>query len=140
MPKILIVDDQRCVRELIAEELTCEGYEVETAGDGESVRTLLRFSRPDLVLLDLYLDGHNGWEVLRDLKRQQPHLPVIILTAYDSFEEDPRLSQADGYVVKSTDFGQLKQEIANALRQQQAAQRQVAAKSYFAQVSKAQRF
>jgi len=116
MPGILIVDDQPCVRALLSEELVQEGYWVEGLGNAESVRTHLRLTRPDLVLLDLYLDGPEGWELLRDIKRQDPDLPVLIVTAYDSFVDDPRLSQADGYFVKSLNFMDLKQKIADLLR------------------------
>ncbi len=115
MPKILIVDDQRCIRELLAEELVGEGYQVQSTGNAESVRDYLRSSRPDLVLLDLYLNGPDGWEVLRDIKRQDPHLSVIIFTAYDSFVDDPRLSEADGYVIKSICLDELKQQVADVL-------------------------
>jgi two-component system response regulator (stage 0 sporulation protein F) len=119
MPKILIVDDQACIQELIAENLLLEGYEVATAGDPGSAERHIQSSRPDLVLLDLYLDGPEGFCLLRDIKRQYPHLPVIILTAYDSYREDARLSKADGYVVKSTDFDGLKKKIAGALTSRQ---------------------
>jgi DNA-binding NtrC family response regulator len=115
MAKILIVDDQPCVREIFAEELISEGHQVVTAGDAESVKGHLRFSRLDLVLLDLYLEGPNGIDVLRDIKRERPNLPVIILTAYDSFRADPRLSQADGYVIKSICFDELKEKVADVL-------------------------
>ena len=53
MANILIVDDQPCVRELLSEELICEGYRVASADDVESARRHLRSSRPDLLLLDL---------------------------------------------------------------------------------------
>ena len=116
MPNILIVDDQRYVRELLSEELTDEGYRVSCAGDAESIWTCLKDSPPDLVLLDLYLNGFEGWEILEDIKREVPHLPVIIVTAYDSYAEDPRLAQAAGYVVKSfISFGELKQKIADVI-------------------------
>jgi two-component system response regulator (stage 0 sporulation protein F) len=119
MADILIIDDQACVREIFAEELISEGHQVVTAGDVESVRGHLRFSRPDLVLLDLYLEGPNGIDVLQDIKRERPKLPVIILTAYDSFREDPRLSQAAGYVIKSIFFDELKEKVADVLTKQQ---------------------
>lgn len=115
MIKILIVDDQPCVRELVSEELILEGYGVIAAGDVESLREHLRFSRPDLVLIDLYLDGAEGFGVLDDIKKKNPDLPVIIFTAYDSFVDDPRLSQADGYVVKSIVFDELKRKVADVL-------------------------
>lgn len=120
MANILIVDDQQCVRELMAEELMSEGYRVQGLGDAESVRLKLRFSQPDLVLLDLYLDGAEGFRVLHDIKGKYPQMPVIIYTAYDSYREDPRVSQADGYVIKSTVLDELKEKIADVLGQQQA--------------------
>ena len=120
MTKILIVDDQSCVRELLSEELILEGYRVATAGHSEAVREHVRSSRPDLVLLDLYLDGPDGIRMLHDIKRQDPDLPVIIFTAYDNYVDDPRLSQADGYVIKSIVLDELKGKITDTLRRQQA--------------------
>ncbi len=122
MKRILIVDDQACVRELISEELTDDGYRVTAAGDRKSVKAQLSSLRPDLVLLDLYLDGPDGFELFRHIKRQDPDLPVIIVTAYDSFSDDPRLSQADGYVLKSLDFAELKQKVADVLGQKSVPQ------------------
>ena len=116
MANILIVDDQPYVRELLSEELAHEGYRIESVGDAQSIWGHLKDFRPDVVLLDLYLDGFEGWDVLCDIKRKKPKLPVLILTAYDSFEEDPRLSQADGYVIKSfVVFDKLKQKITEIL-------------------------
>jgi len=119
MAKILIIDDQQCVRELISEELISDGYRVHSLGAAKSVKADLRFSKPDLVLLDLYLDEAHGFGVLHDIKGQYPKIPVIIYTAYDSYREDPRLSQADGYVIKSTVFDELKEKIADVLARQQ---------------------
>ena len=116
MAKILVIDDQRCVRELLFEELLSEAYSVVTAGDGESVKGHLRFSRPDLVVLDVYLDGTDGFGVFQEIKRQAPELPVIIFTAYDSYRNDPRLSHADGYVIKSMALDELKGRIKELLR------------------------
>ena len=116
MANILIVDDQPYVRELLSEELAHEGYGIESVGDAQSIWGHLKDSRPDVVLLDLYLDGFEGCDVLRDIKSKEPNLPVLILSAYDSFEEDPRLSQADGYVIKSfVALDKLKQKIADVL-------------------------
>jgi two-component system response regulator (stage 0 sporulation protein F) len=119
MPKILIVDDQTCIQELIAENLLLEGYKVATAGDPGSAKVHLYRSPPDLVLLDLFLDGPEGFRLFQNIKRQYSHLPVIILTAYDSYREDARLSKADGYVVKSTDFDELKKKIDEVLTSRQ---------------------
>jgi DNA-binding response OmpR family regulator len=116
MPRILIVDDQTHVRELFSEELSHEGYRVESVADAESIWRHLKDTRPDLVLLDLYLHGFEGCELLRDIKRIDPNLPVLIVTAYDNFTDDPRLAQADGYVIKSfVSLGELKKKIAHIL-------------------------
>jgi len=115
MAKILIIDDQPYVRELLSEELTDEGYRVASAGDANSALKRLKASNPDLVVLDLYLEGANGFAVLHDIKKQHPGLPVVIFTAYDSYVDDPRLSQADGYAIKSPDLRPLKEKIVNLL-------------------------
>lgn len=116
MKNILIVDDQEFVREFLSEELAHEGYGVSSVGDTESTWRHLRDSRPDLVLLDIYLDGFEGWKLLRDIKTEDPNLPVLIVTAYDSFEGDPRLSEADGYVVKNfIDLDKIMKQIADIL-------------------------
>jgi DNA-binding NtrC family response regulator len=117
MAKILIVDDQLHVRELVGEELISDGYRVAATGNAESVAGCLRFSCPDLVLLDLYLDGPDGFRVLDEIKREKPCLPVIIFTAYDSYVDDPRLSLADGYVIKNSNLDELKQNVAHLLKQ-----------------------
>lgn len=137
MPNVLIVDDQRCIRELVAEELISEGYKVVGIGNAESINRHLKNSRPDLVLLDLYLDGLNGWNVLGDIKRQDPNLSVIIFTAYDSFLDDPRLSQADDYVIKSVCLDELKQKVANALNRKMAREKKAEVGSHLPQLSAA---
>jgi CheY-like chemotaxis protein len=103
MKSILIVDDQPYLQELLMEELKDEGHNVEAVTDAISVRRHLGDSKPDLVLLDLYLKGFEGWDVLDDIKSKYPYLPVVIVTAYDNYAEDPRLSKADGYIVKNLD-------------------------------------
>ena len=120
MANILLVDDQRCIRKLLSEELSCEGYRVHGVGDVALVSGHLRFSRPDVVLLDLYLDEADGFGVFAEIKRYAPDLPVIIFTAYDSYREDPRLSQADGYVIKSMVLDELKEKIASVLKEEHA--------------------
>jgi DNA-binding response OmpR family regulator len=113
---ILIVDDQPSIGQLMTAELTLEGHHVTSVDNAESVRTRVLSFQPDLVLLDLYLEGPQGFALLEDIKRKYPQLPVLIYTAYDSYQEDRRLSRADGYVIKSVDLGELKVKIAEILR------------------------
>ncbi len=116
MAKILIIDDKQYVRELLMEELVDEGYVVETTADAESVKELITTFKTDMILLDLYMNGKDRWDVLSDIRQQYPQLPILLITASDSYSEDPRLSQADGYVIKSMYFDELKQKITEILQ------------------------
>ena len=121
MANILVVDDQPCVRELLSEELAQEGHRVSSVSDAKLIWQHLTDPRPDLVLLDIYLDGCTRWDLLRDVKNRDPDLPVLIFTAHDSVAEDPRLSQADGYVIKSfAALDTLKQKVAEILKWKKA--------------------
>jgi DNA-binding response OmpR family regulator len=117
MKKILVIDDQPYLQELISEEFKSSRYEIDTISDISSLREYFETSIPDLVLLDLYLDGFQGWHALGDIKIRFPHLPVLIVTAYDSYINDPRLEQADGYVVKNSDLTVLRQKIENLIEE-----------------------
>ena len=115
MSKILVVDDQKCIRDLLANILCHDGYRVATALDSNSSLLSLQNFQPDLILLDLYLDGAEGFGLLQDFKRIAPDVPVIIFTAYDSYREDLRLAQAEAYVIKSHKFDELKKTIEKVL-------------------------
>ena len=117
MAKILIADDQPYVRELLSEELLNEGYEISDVGDANSLWRHLVDSQPDLVLLDLYFVGFQGFDFLHDIKRLFPNLPVLIVTGYDTFRDDPRLAQADGYWIKDfVHFDLIKREVDKILK------------------------
>lgn len=80
--KILIVEDDKFLRELIAKKLTAEGYQTIEAKDGEEGIKKLIEEKPDLVLLDLILPGIDGFEVLKQAKEnpQVAEIPVIVLS------------------------------------------------------------
>ncbi len=116
MSTILIIDDQPHLQELFGLEMMYEGHWVVRLGDAESARGYLENSKPDLVLLDLYLNGLEGRDLLHDVKSRYPYLPVLIMTAFESYKNDPRGSQPDGYVVKSSDLSELKLKIKIAMK------------------------
>jgi DNA-binding response OmpR family regulator len=116
MKNILVADDQPAVRRFLAEDLTEDGYLVRSVAEAREVRAHIERFPTDVVLLDLYLDGPEGWRVLREIKDHWPTLPVIIYTAYDTYVDDPGLSMADGFVVKSFDLTELKQTICGVLQ------------------------
>jgi DNA-binding NtrC family response regulator len=115
MANILIIDDQKWVIDLCREELAGEGHRVLATDYIESVRKNVFSFKPDLVLLNLYLKhGFVVWDILRDIKMQDPNLPLLIVTAHDNYLFDYRLSQADGYVIKSHSVcDELKQKISS---------------------------
>ncbi|WP_333604883.1 nitrogen assimilation response regulator NtrX [Novosphingobium sp.] len=86
--EILIVDDERDIRELVAGVLSDEGYECRTAGDSEAALAAVDACRPSLVLLDVWLHGSpmDGLEVLDAIKAREPGLPVIIFSGHGNID------------------------------------------------------
>jgi two-component system nitrogen regulation response regulator NtrX len=85
---ILIVDDEKDIRDLVAGVLSDEGYECRTAGDSQSALTAIDERRPSLVLLDVWLHGSpmDGLEVLDAIKQREPELPVIIFSGHGNID------------------------------------------------------
>jgi DNA-binding response OmpR family regulator len=81
--KILVVDDEIALQETLAYNLTKQGYEVETAGDGPTALDKAQRLKPDLIILDVMLPGIDGFELCRIL-RQDMNTPVLMLTARDN--------------------------------------------------------
>lgn len=121
-PKILVVDDEKHIRMLYQEELETEGYAVATSDGSEDILVVLRRESPDIVVLDIKL-GQNlsGLDLLQEIRSKEPDLPVILSTAYDSFQHDLKSIAADYYVVKSVDLGELKAKVISALNKAGAA-------------------
>lgn len=84
---VLVVDDEPALAELVSMALRYEGWNVVTAGDGQTALTRARETRPDVVVLDVMLPDMTGLEVLGKLRREIPTLPVLLLTAKDSLED-----------------------------------------------------
>jgi two-component system, NtrC family, response regulator AtoC len=84
--RVLVIDDEPTLRESLEVALSASGYDVVTAKTGEEGLDCFRRESPDLVLLDHWLPGINGDEVLKRLKEAEPDLPVIIMTAQGTIE------------------------------------------------------
>jgi len=102
--KILIVDDEKDILELLKYNFEKEGYKTLSATSGEKAIEIAQSAKPDLIVLDLMLPGKNGLEVCRILKNQKPtsSIPIIMLTAKDS-ETDVVVGievGADDYITK----------------------------------------
>src|SRR4051812_34828082 len=102
--RILVVDDERAVRESLRRALTLDGYEVELASDGEEAleRIASPTPEPDAVILDVLMPRVNGLEVCRRLRAAGNRIPVLMLTARDQVEDrvEGLDAGADDYVVK----------------------------------------
>jgi DNA-binding response OmpR family regulator len=108
--KILVVDDEKNILKLYKAELEDEGYNVVTANSGKEALAVFQQEKPDLVTLDIMMPDIDGIQVLRQLKQENPQVPVIMLTAYD-YRDDFSVWVSDAYVVKSSDLANLKATI-----------------------------
>ena len=115
--RILVVDDEAAVREVLTEYFATEGYAVEAAGSGVEALTAVRGGRADLVLLDVRMPGLDGVQVLRRIRELDEHVAVIMVTANEDVSlarETLKLGAFD-YVAKPFDFDYLDRAVAASL-------------------------
>ncbi len=114
MAKLLVADDSETILLLLRTRLEMEGYEVQTAADGQQVMDAIHASAsadcPDLLLLDAMMPHKSGIEALRELRAEGVDTPALIVSAH----QDPGDAELDvsGYVTKPIDFDRLFTSIA----------------------------
>lgn len=116
--RILIVEDEARIRDFVARALVAEGLTVDVAGDGEQGAGRALSNHYDLVILDLLLPGRSGLDVLRELHREQPDLPVLVLSARGDLQTKLRGFQlgAVDYVAKPFSLDELLARVRVQLR------------------------
>jgi two-component system response regulator MprA len=116
--RVLVVDDDRAVRDALRRTLTLGGYEVQVAGDGEQALESMVRSVPEAVVLDIGLPGIDGLELCRRVRRLGNRVPILMLTARDAVADriDGLDVGADDYLVKPFDVGELKARLRALLR------------------------
>ena len=121
MEPVLLVEDKAELRAMLRKALERAGYTVEEAPDGNAAIDKVRGRRYLFVLSDLKLPGHSGLDVLREARRVEPTLPVIIMTAYGSVEEAVTAMKegAFDFIQKLVDLDHLKLLLERATRQQE---------------------
>jgi two-component system copper resistance phosphate regulon response regulator CusR len=120
--KILIVEDEPKTGDYLQQGLTEAGYVVDLARDGWDGLQLATDEPHDLVILDVMLPGLGGWQVLEGLRRKDPNLPVLFLTARDQVEDRVKGLElgADDYLVKPFAFAELLARVRTLLRRGRA--------------------
>ena len=84
--KILVVDDEPSNRNILSQELNHKGYLVDAASDGSEALRKVGSSRPDLIILDYMMPGLSGLEVLKELRKREEDIPVVMITAYGTVD------------------------------------------------------
>ncbi|MFQ5610513.1 MAG: response regulator transcription factor [Anaerolineae bacterium] len=115
--RILVIDDDRLLLQLIERSLAADGYEVSTATDGQSGLRLLHQTQPHLVVLDVMMPNLDGWQTCERI-REISSVPIIMLTARGAQEDIIRGLHigADDYVVKPFHPGELQARVSAVLR------------------------
>ncbi|MFZ0449028.1 MAG: response regulator [Desulfatiglandaceae bacterium] len=115
MNKILVLDDDKAIQMLYAEELYEDGWDVATTGDFSRVMQSIEKERPDVVVMGIGPGDHNGLEVLQGIRNSDYDLPVILSMGYPAFKDDVKSIGADYYVVKGRDLSDLKSTVELAM-------------------------
>jgi len=119
VPRVLIVDDDPLIRRLLQVNFRLEGFDVDTAAEGEESLEKARADHPDAIVMDVMMPGMDGWEVCRRLKEDESlsGIPVVLLSARSDDDERDR-GEAAGiaeYVTKPFDPGELVQVVRRAM-------------------------
>ena len=116
--RVLVIDDEANIAELVATALRYEGFEVRTAGDGASALAAVRDLAPDLVVLDVMLPDADGFELQARIRADGQQVPVLFLTARDAVEDRIRglTLGADDYMTKPFSLEELVARVHAVLR------------------------
>jgi two-component system alkaline phosphatase synthesis response regulator PhoP len=124
---VLVIEDTKSVRQILAAMLLEEGYEVITAIDGRDGLEMAKRERPSLVILDVMLPEMNGYELCCHLKfdEEYEHIPIILLTARRKEADRLKAEQtsADAYITKPFERDTLMREVRRLLDRQPARQK-----------------
>ncbi len=115
--KILVVDDEPDILDFLQELLEQEGYSIITTNKSDYLEPLHNGGLPDLILLDVFLSGKDGRDIVKHLKSQQEtrHIPVIMFSAHPAAEETALAAGADDFIAKPFEIDELLAKVASYL-------------------------
>jgi len=115
--RILVVDDQESMRDMLADLLDMMGHQTRTASGGAEALETLREGPIDLVITDLNMPEMDGMELTKRIKASSPELPVIVITGYGTFHTERQVlaSGADGYIPKPCTIHRVQETVNAAL-------------------------
>jgi two-component system nitrogen regulation response regulator NtrX len=96
-PSVLIVDDEPSILQTLSGLLSDEGFDVATAANGYEALKVIDADSPDLVLLDIWMPGLDGIETLKEIKKDNPHIQVIIITGHGTIETAVRATKLGAF-------------------------------------------
>ncbi|MFB7937616.1 response regulator transcription factor [Streptomyces sp. NPDC127049] len=122
--RVLVVDDEASLSELLSMALRYEGWQVRSAGDGAGALRAVREFRPDVVILDIMLPDVDGLSLLGSIRRELPEVPVLFLTAKDAVEDRIAglTAGGDDYVTKPFSLEEVVARLRGLIRRSGAAQ------------------
>jgi DNA-binding response OmpR family regulator len=129
MKKILLIEDDHTIVEALEDTFRFHDYDVSIAGNGKDGIRLFREHSPDIIILDVMLPGVDGFEICKKIKHEEPHTPIIMLTAKGQ-ENDKLLGfelGADDYVTKPFSIKELVARVSAVLKRSAAARPPAAA-------------
>src|SRR4029453_13240826 len=115
MSKILVIEDEKNLRQLYKQDLELDGHTVVTAKSAEEGLRKGETEAPDLVVLDIRMPGMDGLEAMGRILDQHPTIPVLLNSAYSSYQDSFLSWGGDAYVIKSSDTGDLRREVEQLL-------------------------
>jgi CheY-like chemotaxis protein len=119
MTRVLVIDDDPSIRQMVAYALDDEGYHVAEASDGQTALELVGQQHPDLILLDMKMPGMDGWEFVKRYRARYDHqAPIVVLTAAPDAAQRGAEVNAEGHVSKPFDLDNLVERVSTLLRKE----------------------
>jgi DNA-binding response OmpR family regulator len=116
--KILVAEDDRAILEVVKIILEQEGFDTLFADREETIRSIIRDHKPDLILLDIWLGGSDGGKIAKSFKndKQTKHIPIVMISANNETEKITKEAGADGFLLKPFNIDDLLQIVRKHLQ------------------------